>query len=76
MAMSGCAVAPNRPIVSAVHALPPAPAEFGQPVPEPALVGHDARSAVRHALAALRSANGRLVNDGIFYGDALAHLGK
>jgi hypothetical protein len=50
--------------------LPPAPALFGLPVPLPVpQAGSDARAFAAMERASLLVANGRLKNDGTFYGE-------
>jgi hypothetical protein len=56
-------------------ALPPAPVDFGKPVPIPGRT-KDARAWAVRARGAIDVANGRLKNDAKFYGDVQRDFGR
>jgi hypothetical protein len=81
MMICGSACAPDPAKLDAAAskeqrvALPPAPVDFGKPVPIPART-KDARAWAVRARNTIDVANGRLKNDAKFYGDVQRNFGR
>jgi hypothetical protein len=72
MALTSAACVKSYP-----RTLPPPPADFGLPVPVPAIKsGDDARVVAARLARALRTANTRLSNDSAFYADVTAQFSE